>query len=489
MGYRHTGQHGASIVAADNAPAKVKGAANFICDGVDDQVEINAAIQALQAEGQEGGDILLVGHFTISDKISLPPNFALRGTSVYGTRVKLQPDTIVPSMIELEAPQSAKGFQDIRNLFLDGSQNQAGVCTVAGIDNITSSFGAFDVRMRNVFVANIGGVGIRSRQCWGWHINTVVIEWCTGHGIEVIDGSGPKLVNTKIRQNNGIAFYRSGGNAIDLLVNCEFSSDVATNYSVQTDTGRLVLRNCLFGAESRAVRINGGSYCTIAGCHFSGQGPFIHVGAGDYHSITGCVFYGAADKAVELERSYCTISDNIFVGNGTGIYVANKRNTIRGNVLVNNTTGMEMVRSSANGNSIVGNTFYNNTTNLFDDDGRNDLVGNEGYVSRVSEEISHTTGAGETTVTLNHDLSAPAPYACDRIVKVTPMNAAMASTDWYVSSVTDSQVVISGLSENTWYRFQIEIQYQNRTNNLAVASCSEAHGIRKLTPPARRPRS
>jgi len=36
------------VVAASNAPSKIKAAADFVCDGVDDQVEINAAFAVIQ---------------------------------------------------------------------------------------------------------------------------------------------------------------------------------------------------------------------------------------------------------------------------------------------------------------------------------------------------------------------------------------------------------------------------------------------------------
>lgn len=60
------------VVAASNASAKSKAQADYVCDGVADDVEINAAIGALTAGRTWIETVKLGGHFSISNPISLP---------------------------------------------------------------------------------------------------------------------------------------------------------------------------------------------------------------------------------------------------------------------------------------------------------------------------------------------------------------------------------------------------------------------------------
>ena len=65
------------IVAANNASAASQARADSVCDGVADDVEINAAIGALPATGDRV--ILTEGTFNISASITIPPGITLEG--------------------------------------------------------------------------------------------------------------------------------------------------------------------------------------------------------------------------------------------------------------------------------------------------------------------------------------------------------------------------------------------------------------------------
>jgi len=67
------------VVAASSSPAHVKRQADYVCDGVDDQVEIQAAIDA----SPEGGTVALtIGDFIISGTINLNK----RGIHLFGVK-------------------------------------------------------------------------------------------------------------------------------------------------------------------------------------------------------------------------------------------------------------------------------------------------------------------------------------------------------------------------------------------------------------------
>lgn len=76
-------------VAANNATALEKAQADYVCDGVADNVQIQAALDALPAAG--GQVILSEGVFNITTGITLPTTkpFTLRGQGMRGTLLKV----------------------------------------------------------------------------------------------------------------------------------------------------------------------------------------------------------------------------------------------------------------------------------------------------------------------------------------------------------------------------------------------------------------
>lgn len=65
------------LVASATAPPEVRDAATYLCDGVDDQVQINAAIADTVASGPGGTVVLSPGGFYLNDSIKLPSSLGL----------------------------------------------------------------------------------------------------------------------------------------------------------------------------------------------------------------------------------------------------------------------------------------------------------------------------------------------------------------------------------------------------------------------------
>ena len=83
---------GVILVASSTAPNDVKRAANFICDGTNDDVQINQAIQAMTGGkvGSIGGCLKLSeGEFSISSPISIDRGIRFQGVSGGLTILKL----------------------------------------------------------------------------------------------------------------------------------------------------------------------------------------------------------------------------------------------------------------------------------------------------------------------------------------------------------------------------------------------------------------
>ena len=59
------------VVAASDSTAKDKTNADYVCDGTDDHVQIQAALDALPAQG--GSVLLLAGNY-LAERIEIPSN-------------------------------------------------------------------------------------------------------------------------------------------------------------------------------------------------------------------------------------------------------------------------------------------------------------------------------------------------------------------------------------------------------------------------------
>lgn len=70
------------VVAASDAPAAVKGAADYVCDGVDDQIEINAAIAAAALGVGIGWGLVQLtgGFFKVSGSVIMRTGVAVSGS-------------------------------------------------------------------------------------------------------------------------------------------------------------------------------------------------------------------------------------------------------------------------------------------------------------------------------------------------------------------------------------------------------------------------
>ena len=79
-------EDGGILVAAYNSPAEVKVAADYFCDGVADQVEIQSALNAL---GNTGGTVTLTGGtFHLNGNLNIPGNVILEGQGPDATRLE-----------------------------------------------------------------------------------------------------------------------------------------------------------------------------------------------------------------------------------------------------------------------------------------------------------------------------------------------------------------------------------------------------------------
>jgi len=147
----------ASVIVA-TATSKAKNGANYVCDGVDDQTEINSAITDL---GSVGGTVyLLEGTYIISNSIVLTSNISLVGLGV-ATIIKLVNSSFSERhLITNQDQTNGNSNIVIENLKLDGNKDNQ---DAANINHCISLGKVSSTRIRNLLIenSNTGGISFQ----------------------------------------------------------------------------------------------------------------------------------------------------------------------------------------------------------------------------------------------------------------------------------------------------------------------------------------
>ena len=280
-----TGRTATLVVAASNSSAKSKAQADYVCDGVDDQVEIQAAIDALP---NGGGKIqLLEGTFVISSSINLKSDCMIEGCGT-GTVIKTTTEDIniinATSItrfciynLKLLGPNSGTGaviysndadYGRIEGCHLENSGNKGELYMYNSSNVIITG---------NYFFGN-NGYGIYME--YGTHDCQILynrIENTVGHNGINIDGGGSFVIIANEVSNSaedGIRIY--GVDGISIIGNWVTDNDgpgiyfsgsknfsISGNYIADNNTEGLYLKNVRYGSVSNnsvARNSQGGGY-------------------------------------------------------------------------------------------------------------------------------------------------------------------------------------------------------------------------------------
>ena len=365
------------IVAAANTPNGAS-RADYVCDGTDDQHDINQAINSLPAGG--GAVYLLEGTYNIcATPLPNPPetlsgivphsNTALIGTG-RGTVLKVVSDASRVNVINAVGTQSTplNGIL-ISQLMIDGNSktgsNNNGIAFTAvtnskidkvWVENMISEGIYFNSSSQNTIsnndiAVNYDGIQLdnASRNNTISHNHTennvnygiVLSAWeCNyniishndvennDYGIRIGSSSNNIVSHNNIHHNTriGISLNTAPGNIIsNNNIHHNTGVDTGVGINVYNTSGRTIISNNNINNNRR-------------------QGITATASASDI-IITGNVFYdnGGADanSAIELSSSYNIISSNRIydsTGTGYGINIAGSNNYLIGN-LIDGTTG------------------------------------------------------------------------------------------------------------------------------------------------------
>ncbi len=307
------------VVAASDSLNQ--GAANYVCDGAADEVEIQAAIDALPTGG--GTVLLLEGTFNISSRIELVSNMILAGCG-FNTLLYLI-NAAEDHVIYADGSASAKENIIVRDLQVDGNDaNQVGAVNLNGIH---FEHDVWESTIENTWVHNCKDLGI---VCWGSvanHAKDIVIQSNTCYdnvrdGIAV-DNDCERIVISNNICNNNVGFGIGIGSDV---VNCVISDNICTGNLI----GFYIAVACHYNLIANNVFANN----TTHGIRY--------IGASLYNVITGNYIYGNGRNGIIFENgntdTYAQICNNYIYLNGwhgMDLYQSSY-NIIQGNVILNN---------------------------------------------------------------------------------------------------------------------------------------------------------
>jgi hypothetical protein len=208
------------VVAASTTDPQRKARASFVCDGKDDDVEIQAALDSLPDIG--GVVQLLEGTYNTGHTIHMFRNAIvqgrwfnawLRGMGPNATRIALQ-DKANCTIIDNVAGDSPAGWFKITDMTLDGNkakqtQNTHGIYSASPSDSTGLKGRPYDGIIWRVFVSGIKGNGVTISNGWGIRITETLTEYCTGDGLSLTGGQC-YLNNLFSSYNGGHQYYLSG---------------------------------------------------------------------------------------------------------------------------------------------------------------------------------------------------------------------------------------------------------------------------------------
>lgn len=331
------------VVAASNSLDPTLAPLLYRCTGVNDEVEMNAALVA--AAAVNGSVELLEGDYNTVLTLSVAVNVTLK----------------------------AVGWGAVINF--DASGN---AITIAG-DN---------VKLRDfkvVIVAGAGGVGTRPNNVYATGRTNVEITqlWLVGDQTVGSDGSDDRQI--------GILF---GINmAYSKIAFCTIEGYERNGMNLEGTVGNEVVHievegNIVYNIDNDGIRLEYAQHITISGNTLQDNDNGLYITTSEYNTVTGNTFQGNIANGIYLRSDFNTISGNTFQGNGNGHYMTGDYNTVSGNTFQGNTIN-GIYLSGSNHSTLTGNLCNGNTNHgiYLSNSSDNTVTGNT-----CSENDSGTTG-------------------------------------------------------------------------------------------------
>ncbi len=256
------------LIAATNTAQDIKDVADYTCDGVNDEVQINAAITSLVTLG--GRVVLSYGTFTVSDEILMKTGVEISGQGP-GTHVKASGFSAGKAMFRLaDVNVHATGIYD---MLIDGNFSAGGAVAGIDYDNTGGVFtgGAISTnsdcahRLQRLIVRNTGSAatpryGFRNIGSFASNfVSDIRFQQCR-NGVYV-DSPDSFYSNLEISSADGVGFTIAGAN--NRIVNSKAYFNATDGFLITA--GRNTLTGCEAQDNGRwGLNLTAGD-CNIAG--------------------------------------------------------------------------------------------------------------------------------------------------------------------------------------------------------------------------------
>ena len=318
------------VVAANDSSEANKARADYVCDGTDDQVEIQAAIDALPASG--GKVALSEGTFFVRDEVHITKNSVTLEGQGHSTILQLPKRFSADELYMLNINASDVS---ILNLCLDGNRDAVkGAHTGMHVENCTR------LTIDHVWIQNLTGDGLlgASREL---HLTNSFFYNISDDAADVNAFKYSVIANNTFKDigDNGIdtdgAIHSSiTGNTFNTIGGAAIELEQETNpgYTEYCTASSNTMKECRFG-----ILLNSGRYNSITGNVMLECTIGIYIMAGDeYYSthnvITGNNIQGGwgSDYGIKEEdpnQDYNLIGLNIVEGNAVADIVISGAHT------------------------------------------------------------------------------------------------------------------------------------------------------------------
>jgi len=289
------------VVAAPDAPTRVKTGADYLCNGTNDTQMIQSALDSLASPG--GTVVLSQGTFTLSSGINWDAHsITLRGQGVGATKIVATTGSFdIITVGNRQTSGTMRNFNHIEDLTVTmagGPSSHACIKIDGGgrgtsIKNIQTNEGAYGLQLidldrcffENVDINNVRNAGILLQTGLENTFGTVTFLNCS---VNLSDaGSTAMAFNHTSAQTSPNAFDRIS------LLNCLFytTPGISATTGILFTVGATALSviSCLFENTANHVRVVGKSQLTFIGVSFlqnSGQSDNIFLLENENHLVT-----------------------------------------------------------------------------------------------------------------------------------------------------------------------------------------------------------
>ena len=488
------------VVAASDASPKSKRGADYICDGTADEVEINAAIDALPAAG--GKVVLSEGAFTLANSIIVIDGLTLEGQG-YSTLIQYDDTIAGPAGIGHHDGTTYRQVDDvtIKNLRIkntDTDSEKFGI-NIGWSDNIPQRITVDHVEFDGCGINIYCGSSHRIEHCYVHGIRTtgtpidcaiairgVTTNYSTNStiannriddisdmGIHSNSSDGISILNnfvTDVNQRNpGEIFAIDTATAVNVLIkgnNIESSSGIlAEDNTATSNAGTVSIVDNIVRSTTRTAGFGIQVWRVADYDHFLRvliegnvvNGAFTGIRAGDLNqvAIIGNLIDDIGQAGISVDKTQVgeEPSSVLVEGNtvlnwaaevagdyGSAISADVENATIQDNYCkdVSADNNSTGISWVENPGWILNNTILNcASSEMFNVEAGVVIRNNQGYATENSGTA--TLVNGQTSIVVTHGL-AVTPVAGD--IMVTPMESLGSASEFYIDTYTSTQFTI-----------------------------------------------